>query len=62
MAQFAVSISEASGLPARVDFSTFDGTATAGEDYTTASGTLIFPAMSTASQTASVLIQGDLPK
>jgi len=59
-AQFAVSISEASGLPARVDFSTFDGTATAGEDYTTASGTLIFSAMSTASQTASVLIQGDL--
>jgi hypothetical protein len=60
MAQFAVSISEASGLPARVDFSTFNGTATAGEDYTTASGTLIFPPMSTASQTASVLIQGDL--
>ena len=60
MAQFAVSISEASGLQARVDFSTFNGTATAGEDYTAASGTLIFPPMSTASQIASVLVQGDL--
>jgi hypothetical protein len=59
-AQFAVSISEASGLPAQVDFSTLDGTALAGEDYTAASGQLIFPAMSTASQTAVVLIHGDL--
>jgi len=37
-----------------------NGTATAGEDYTAASGQLLFPAMSTASQTASVLIHGDL--
>ena len=59
-AQFIVSISEASGLPAQVDFSTSNGTAIAGEDYTTASGQLIFPAMSTASQTAVVLIHGDL--
>ena len=59
-AQFAVSISEASGLPAQVDFSTLDGTALAGEDYTAASGQLIFPAMSTAAQTAVVLIHGDL--
>jgi hypothetical protein len=59
-AQFAVSISEASGLSAQVDFSTLDGTALAGEDYTAASGQLIFPAMSTASQSAVVLIHGDL--
>jgi hypothetical protein len=60
MADFAVSISEASGLPAQVDFSTFNGTATAGKDYMEASGQLIFPAMSTAPQIASVMIQGDL--
>ncbi|HEX9638272.1 MAG TPA: Calx-beta domain-containing protein, partial [Acidobacteriota bacterium] len=60
MAEFTVSISEASGLPAQVDFMTFDGTASAGKDYTAASGTLIFPAMSTAAQTASVSIDGDL--
>jgi len=59
-AQFTVSISEASGLPAQVDFSTANGTAIAGEDYTTASGMLLFPAMSTASQTAVVMIHGDL--
>jgi hypothetical protein len=59
-AQFSVSISEASGLPARVDFSTFNGTATAGEDYTAAGGELVFPAMSTEPQTAVVLIHGDL--
>jgi hypothetical protein len=60
MAEFMVSISEASGLPAQVDFSTFNGTASAGKDYTAASGTLIFPAMSTAPQIASVSINGDL--
>jgi hypothetical protein len=60
MADFAVSISEASGLPAQVDFSTFNGTATAGKDYMEASGQLLFPAMSTTPQTATVLIQGDL--
>jgi len=59
-AQFSVSISEASGLPARVDFSTFNGTAIAGEDYTSATGQLLFPPMSTASQTAFVSIHGDL--
>jgi len=59
-AQFAVSISEASGLPAQVGFSTSDGTALAGEDYTAASGMLMFPAMSTAAQTAVVMIHGDL--
>jgi hypothetical protein len=60
MAEFTVSISEASGLPAQVDFMTFDDTATEGKDYTAASGTLIFPAMSTAPQIASVSINGDL--
>jgi hypothetical protein len=59
-AQFTVSISTVSGLPARVDFNTFDGTATAGEDYTAATGSLVFPAMSTGSQIASVLVTGDL--
>ncbi|HEX9639417.1 MAG TPA: Calx-beta domain-containing protein, partial [Acidobacteriota bacterium] len=58
-AQFAVSISQASGLPARVDFSTLSGTATAGVDYSTASGQLLFPAMSTTPKTASVQIHGD---
>ena len=42
-----------------MDFSTFDDMAT-GEDYMAASGQLLSWWMSTAAQTASVLIQGDL--
>jgi CSLREA domain-containing protein len=43
---------------ARIDYATSNGTATAGQDYTATSGTLIFPAGST-SQTFSVPIIND---
>ena len=39
-AVFTVSLSNASGQPVTVDYATADGTAVAGADYTSASGTL----------------------
>jgi hypothetical protein len=42
----------------RVDYATADGTATAGEDYTTTSGTLVFPA-GTRSLTFDLVVKGD---
>ncbi|MCH8948637.1 MAG: hypothetical protein IH789_13605, partial [Acidobacteria bacterium] len=39
-AVFTVSLSQASGKSVTVDFATTDGTATAGADYTSTSGTL----------------------
>ena len=42
--RFAVRLSEASDASVTVDYATSDGTATAGEDYTAASGTLTFAA------------------
>src|SRR5207247_10132658 len=42
-----------------VDYATANGTATAGTDYVTKSGTLTFPANSTAAQTITVVVNGD---
>jgi uncharacterized repeat protein (TIGR01451 family) len=53
-----VTLSHPAGLPVTVGYATFDGTATAGDDYTAASGTLDFPPLSTA-QTFSVSIISD---
>ena len=68
-AAMTVSLSEASASPVTVDFTTSDGTAAAGEDYTAMSGTLTFGAGAT---TRTILIptsqeshrgaQRDLPR
>ena len=46
-ATFTVTLSAATGLDVTVDYTTSDGTATAGADYTATSGTLTIPAGST---------------
>lgn len=57
-AVFAISLSAPSGLPATVTYSTTDGTASAGSDYTAAAGILTFlPGETT--KTVSVNINGD---
>jgi sugar lactone lactonase YvrE len=58
-ATFAVSLTPASGLTVMVSFTTANGTATAGSDYTATSGTLTF-APGVTSQTISVTINGDV--
>ncbi|HKS27973.1 MAG TPA: Calx-beta domain-containing protein [Pyrinomonadaceae bacterium] len=63
-ALFTVTLSEPSGQPVVINYSTANGTAVAGTtagagDYTAASGTITFPANSTASQTISVTVNGD---
>ncbi len=45
------------GTQATVQFSTQDGTAIAGQDYTATSGTLTFPAGVTTTQTANITVQ-----
>nr|MCH9760645.1 cellulase family glycosylhydrolase [Actinomycetes bacterium] len=55
---FTVSLSEASTDPVTVGYSTSDGTATAGSDYVTTSGTVTF-APGVTSQAVSVGIVGD---
>ncbi len=57
-ATFTVSLSSASGLPVSVDYATAQGTATAGADYTTTTGTLNF-APGTTSLTITVPILND---
>ena len=57
--EFTVTISAASGATTTVHYATSDGTATAGEDYTHATGTLTFDANSVTSQTISVLVTDD---
>jgi hypothetical protein len=57
-AVFTVTRSGSVGDPASVDWATSDGTATAGSDYTSGSGTLSFAANET-SKTISVSIAGD---
>jgi aryl-phospho-beta-D-glucosidase BglC (GH1 family) len=57
-AAFTVKLSQASASPVTVAYSTVDGTAKAGSDYTAASGTLTFAPGETA-QTISVTILGD---
>jgi hypothetical protein len=56
--QFPVELAKASALKATVAFTTRDGTASAGSDYTAASGTLVFQPGET-SKTISVAIVGD---
>jgi large repetitive protein len=55
---FTVSLSEESGLPATVDWSTADGTARGPADYAASGGTLTFPP-GTTSRTISVKVKGD---
>ena len=57
-ATFTVSLSGATALPAQVDWATAPGTATAGTDYVTGSGTLVFGVGQT-SRTVSVQVKGD---
>jgi hypothetical protein len=57
-AVFTVTLSAASEQPVTVDYSTSNGTATAGSDYAAASGTLIFAPGQTL-QTLTVLVNGD---
>jgi VCBS repeat-containing protein len=58
LATFTVSLSNPSSASITVKYATADGTATAGSDYVSASGTLTFAA-GTTSQTVSVTINGD---
>lgn len=57
-AVFTVSLSEAAGRQVTVDYTTADGTATAGSDYQSTSGTLTFDAGET-SKTVTVVVLGD---
>ncbi|MGK7925832.1 MAG: Calx-beta domain-containing protein, partial [Spirulina sp.] len=57
-ATFTVSLSAASGQAISVDYATADNTATAGSDYTAATGTLNFAAGET-SKTIDVTVTGD---
>ena len=57
-ATFTVTLSAASGLPVSVNYATSNGTATAGSDYTSTSGTLNFAAGVT-TQTITVPILND---
>ncbi len=57
-ASFAVTLSASSPQAVVVPFQTSDGTATAGSDYTPASGTVTFPP-GTTSRTATVAVLGD---
>jgi hypothetical protein len=56
---FTVSLSEASAQTVTVSYATAEGTATAGADYVTTSGTLTFPA-GTTSETVTVTVNGDV--
>jgi len=49
LANFTVSLSSSSTVPVMIDYTTADGTATAGVDYVSTSGTLIVPVGSTQS-------------
>jgi hypothetical protein len=55
---FSVYLSHAYDLPVTVEYATADGTATAGDDYQAASGTVTFAPGQT-SQTITVLVNGD---
>jgi hypothetical protein len=55
---FTVTLTAASGQPVTVDYATADGTATAGSDYVSASGSLTIPAGQT-NGTVTVQVKGD---
>jgi chitinase len=55
---FTLSLSNPSALPVTVDWSTAPGTATAGTDYLSASGTVTFAALDT-SETVVITVNGD---
>ena len=57
--RFTVSLSRAPGAAVTVAYATADGSATAGADYTAASGRLTFPPESTAAQRIEVLLLDD---
>lgn len=57
-ATFTVTLSAAANKPVTVDYRTADGTASAGSDYTPASGTLVFARGETAKQ-ITVRVNGD---
>ena len=57
--EFVVTLSLASNRAVTVAYATSDGTATAGQDYTSTSGALTFPAGSTVGQTVSVPVNDD---
>lgn len=58
-AVFTLSLSSKSGRQLSVNFATADGTATAGSDYQSATGTVVFNAGET-SKTVTVLVNGDV--
>jgi hypothetical protein len=58
-AELTATLSAPSGREMRIDYSTADGTAVAGADYTAKSGTLVFPA-GTTSLTVSVPVTNDV--
>lgn len=58
-AEFTVTLSAASEKTITIDYSSGDGSATAGEDYTAVSGTLTFNPGGSLSQTISVDVNGD---
>jgi subtilisin-like proprotein convertase family protein len=58
-ASFSVTLSAVSGREVDVDYATADGTATAGSDYQTKTGTLVFPAGQTTKQ-VDVTVDADL--
>lgn len=58
-ATFTVTLDEAVDGGVSVDFATANGTAVAGEDYSAASGTLVFAGNAGETQTISVSINGD---
>ena len=57
---FTVSLSSAGAEPVTVRYATENGTATAGSDYEAASGTLTFPAGSSAGRTITITVYDDV--
>jgi hypothetical protein len=56
---FPLTLTGPSGSVVSVNYATANGTATAGSDYTAATGTVTFPALTTGPQTVNVAILGD---
>ena len=58
--EFTVELSEVSGREVRVDFTTVDGTATAGSDYTLTNGTLTFNPGETSQEISVPILNDDI--